>query len=149
MALVVAPAGMVTCACPSLMTRTTPFRASPTHARFNPVRPEPLMVTTVPTGPEVGEKLSIHGCAYAGAALTTVNSCAVNAVCVGEKMPMCPVVASVGIVTCIWESLSTRTVALCELPTQAWLMPVNPEPLMVTTVPIAPEVGATDVIPMV
>ena len=59
---VVAPAGMVTRSCESLMTVTAAFFAVPTHANVEPVKPLPFTVTTVPTRPELGEKLLIHCC---------------------------------------------------------------------------------------
>ena len=79
MAPVVAPAGMVTRSRESLTTVTLAFFAVPTHANVEPVKPLPFTVTTVPTGPERGEKLLISCCGYAAVPLVTVNEVAVNA----------------------------------------------------------------------
>ena len=62
MAPVVAPAGIVTRTRVSLMTFTVAFCAAPTHARFVPVKPVPFNVTTVPTRPDLGEKLEMLCC---------------------------------------------------------------------------------------
>lgn len=58
----VAPAGTTTCAWVSLMTVTAAFFARPTEARFVPLNPLPVTVTTVPTGPELGEKFMMPCC---------------------------------------------------------------------------------------
>lgn len=50
-----APLGTVTCATVSLITRSPALCAEPIQAVFDPVKPEPFTVTTVPTGPETGE----------------------------------------------------------------------------------------------
>ena len=57
----VAPAGMVTFTCELLTTVTATFLALPIHAWFAPVNPLPLIVTTVPTGPELGAKFVMPG----------------------------------------------------------------------------------------
>ncbi len=62
MAPVVAPAGMVTRSRESLMTVALAFFAAPTHANVEPVKPPPFTVTTVPTGPELGEKFVMLCC---------------------------------------------------------------------------------------
>ena len=58
----VALAGIVNCRRVSLNTVIGTLRAFPTHARFEPVKPRPRTVTTVPTGPEAGEKLMMVCC---------------------------------------------------------------------------------------
>src|SRR5437868_5946666 len=153
MAPVVAPAGIDTCTCVLLITRTDTPCAFPTHASFSPVNPLPLMVTTVPTPPDIGENVLMVGCggepgAGVGVGVgagalpeVTLNGVAVNAAYFRLKMPIEPPVAPAGIVTCTCLSLSTRYAAPRVCPTQALLMPVKPVPLMVTTVPIGPELG--------
>ncbi len=54
-----ASCGMVTSTLVSLSTCTLPSRALPIHAVVRPVKPEPVTVTTVPTGPDVGAKVWI------------------------------------------------------------------------------------------
>ena len=108
------------------------------------MKPEPLIVTTVPTGPDVGEKLSIIGCISDGVVgAVTVNACGVKATCDAVNKPIEPVEAPEGIVTCACESLTTRTAAVCAPPANARVTPANPEPLMVTTLPTAPRLNVS------
>ena len=78
--------------------------------------------------------------------LVTVKVVGPNTACCGLRMPMPPEVASAGTVTVTFESLMTLRTASWALPTQAWLDPVKPEPVTVTTVPGAPLVGENPVI---
>src|SRR5437870_1580753 len=71
-----------------------------------------------------------------------LNELAVNEALLGLSRPIAPVVASAGIVTRTCASETTVNVASCALPAHAWVRPVKPEPLSVTTVPAGPDVGA-------
>ena len=66
---------------------------------------------------------------------------AVKAAWAALKMPIAPLLAPTGMVTRIWLSLTTTTLALCAAPTQARFEPLKPLPLTVTTVPGAPLAG--------
>ncbi len=58
----VASAGTVTVAWVSLITFTVAVWLLPTHAWFDPVKPEPVIVTAVPTGPLAGEIVVMTCC---------------------------------------------------------------------------------------
>ena len=67
--------------------------------------------------------------------------------CVGLRIAIAPVVASVGTVTDACVLLITFRTASCPLPTHAWVDPVKPVPVSVTDVPEAPLAGENPVIP--
>src|SRR5438552_91778 len=99
-----------------------------------PVKLVPLMVTLVPTGPLVGEKLAIVG------ALTTVNELELVAVPPGAVTLSVPEVAPAGTVARMVVSEVTVKVALVPLNATV-VAPVKLVPLMVTLVPTGPLVG--------
>jgi len=100
-----------------------------------PVKLVPLIVTAVPTGPDVGEKLAIAG------GLTTVNELPLVAVPPGVVTLSGPVVAPAG--TVAWMEVSELNVKVAPTPLKATaLAPVNFVPLIVTVVPTGPLVGA-------
>src|SRR5438552_11001239 len=93
-----------------------------------PVKLVPLMVTLVPTGPLVGEKLAIVG------VLTTVNEPELVAVPPGAVTLSVPEVAPAGTVARMVVSEVTVKVALVPLNATA-LAPVKLDPVIVTLVP--------------
>ncbi len=99
-----------------------------------PVKPDPLIVTLVPTGPLVGEKLAIDG------GFTIVNEPVLVAVPPGVVTLSGPVVAPAG--TVVWTAVSEVTVKVALVPLNATAVaPVKPDPLIVTLVPTGPLVG--------
>ncbi len=72
-----------------------------------PVNAFPVIVTTVPTGPEIGEKLFTVG--------FTRKLVAVQAVPTGVVTEIGPVSAPVGTVAVIWRSDTTENVAATPL----------------------------------
>src|SRR5438046_10240079 len=93
-----------------------------------PVKPEPLIVTLVPTAPLVGENELMLG------ATVTVKLVELVAVPLGVVTLIVPVVAPFGatVVICVSEA----TVKVAAVPLNATLVaPVKPEPLIVTLVP--------------
>src|SRR5206468_562465 len=99
-----------------------------------PVKPVPVIVTLVPTGPLVGEKLVIVG------ALTTVNELELVAVPPGAVTLRGPEVAPAG--TVAWIAVAEVTVKLALVPLNATAVaPVKLVPLIVTLVPTGPLVG--------
>src|SRR5437667_8805634 len=98
---------------------------------FPPVTLPLVMVTLVPTGPLVGEKLVIVG------ALTTVNEPALVAVPPGVVTLSDPEVAPAG--TVAWIAVAEVTVKVALVPLNATaLAPVKLVPLIVTLVPTVP-----------
>src|SRR6187401_1240420 len=71
----------------------------------------------------------------------TVNAVALNETLEALNRAIAPVVASAGMVTRAWLSLTTLTPASCAAPTHAALSPLKPDPFRVTTVPTGPELG--------
>lgn len=90
-----------------------------------PVNPDPVTVTTVPTGPDVGENEEITGAG--GGAEPTVNAVGLWRTPPGVVTVTGPVVAPKGTVVVIWASESTLNVALVPL-NCTWVAPVKPEP---------------------
>src|SRR5207248_2551462 len=129
----VAPAGTV--AWIAVAEVTVKLALVPLNATaLAPVKPVPLIVTLVPTGPLVGEKLAIVG------ALTTVNEPALVAVPPGVVTLSGPEVAPAG--TVAWIAVAEVTVKLALVPLNATaLAPVKLVPLMVTLVPTGPLAG--------
>jgi hypothetical protein len=137
----------------------------PNQAVSRPVKPVPCTVTTVPSGPLNGVKLMMYGWGTV-AELLVLGFAAVAAVlavlavvllvldfvivkefgendeCTGLRTASWPVTASCGMVTSTLVSLSTWTAPSRAVPIHAVVSPVKPEPVTVTTVPTAPDVGA-------
>ena len=97
-----------------------------------PVKAFPVIVTEVPTVPEVGENEETVG--------TTPNEAALVPAPAGVLIAMGPVRALEGTVAVTWESDFTLNFADTPLKVTD-VDPVNPVPLMVTFVPTGPEVG--------
>jgi hypothetical protein len=130
---VVAPAGTVAVIWVEVTTvnvALTPLkRTSVVLVKFVPV-----MVTEVPTGPEVGEKLTMVG------GRMTTKLVPLVAVPSGVVTVMGPVVAPAGTIAVIWVEVTTVNVALTPLKRTS-VVPVKFVPVMVTEVPTGPEVG--------
>jgi hypothetical protein len=147
--LVAVPTGVVTAMGPFLAAlgtvaviwesdATTKVAATPSKVtELVPVNPEPVIVTLIPTGPLVGEKLLIVG---APGAEVTVKLVALVAVPPGVVTLIFPVVAPAGTVAVIRESEATLNVAATFL-NLTELAPLKPVPLIVTLVPTGPLVG--------
>jgi hypothetical protein len=96
-----------------------------------------VIVTTVPVGPEVGEKLAIAG--------RTVKLVVLVAVPPALVTVIGPVVAAVGTVAVrVWGDV-TVAVVVCPLNLTV-VLDVKCVPLIVTTVPVVPAVGVNEVI---
>jgi hypothetical protein len=105
-----------------------------------PVKPEPLIVTDVPTGPLVGENDVIVGAAEPP---VTVNFPVLVAMPSGVTTLIRPVVAPAGTTAVIFVSESTVKAAV--VPANfTCVAPVKPVPLIVTEVPTGPLVGEND-----
>ena len=104
------------------------------------VRPEPLMVTTLPAAPEAGETELIVG--GGGARTVKADVAAAKPVTVTTTLPA-PNAAADGTVAVIVVALLVKVAAARPMVTVA---PVKFEPLMVTVVPAAPVAGDTEVI---
>jgi len=130
---VVAPAGTVAWMAESETTvklALVPLNATPVA----PVKPDPLIVTLVPTGPLAGAKPEIAG------GTSTVNELVLVAVPPGLVTLHGPVVAPAG--TVAWTAVSEVTVKVAAVPLKATAVaPVKPDPLIVTLVPASPLVG--------
>jgi hypothetical protein len=98
------------------------------------------MVTTVPTGPDVGVKLLIPG---AGITVKLVELVAVPATFVTAIVPLAVPAATVAVI-CV-ALFTVKDVAAVPLNFTAEA-PVNEVPVIVTTVPTGPEVGVKLVI---
>ena len=102
-----------------------------------PVKLAPVIMTDVPTGPEVGEKLSILGITLKMAVLVAVPPAVVTLIV--------PVVAPLGTVVLI--EVAERTVKIAAVPLKLTAVaPVKLEPDMVMIVPTLPAVGEKVVI---
>ena len=156
-ALVAVPPGVVTVIVPVTapvgtvaVTRVpAPFTenvAAATPPNFTDVAPPkfvPLIVTEVPTGPLVGEKDVIVGVG----APVTVKSVVLVAVAPPLVTVILPVVAPVGTVAVSWVPVGFQENVVALVPLNfTELVPTNPEPWMVTTVPTGPLDGENDVI---
>lgn len=140
-------AGTVTRTCVSLTTLRGAL-SDPMRAEFEPVKPEPETVMTVPTGPEVGEKPLMLCCGVAGGVVAAMNvkEPGEKAACWELKTAIWPVLPSAGTVILIWLSLTTCNEASCALPIQTELEPVKPDPFIVMTVPTGPDSGENELI---
>jgi hypothetical protein len=105
-----------------------------------PVRFVPVMVTEVPTGPEVGVNEVIVGTEAA----PTVKFVALVAVPLAVVTVIGPVVAPVGTVVTICVAVFVVIVAVVPL-NFTEVAPVRFVPVMVTEVPTGPKVGVNDV----
>ena len=110
----------------------------PNFTEVVPIKPLPLIYTCVPGVPEVGVKDVIFG--------RTVKLVALDAVPDGVVTDILPVNAVADTVAVIEVSESTeKDEAACPL-NFTEVAPVKPLPLIVTVVPVVPEVGLKDVI---
>jgi hypothetical protein len=105
-----------------------------------PVRFVPVMITEVPTGPELGVNEVMVGTE----AVPTVKFVALSAVPLAVVTLMGPVVAPAGTVVTICVALFDVIVAVVPL-NFTEVAPVRFVPVMVTGVPTGPEVGVNDV----
>ena len=130
---VVAPLGTTAVTCVTL-TNVKLADVPLNLTELTPENPVPLIVTTVPTFPLVGERSVIRGPVIVNVPLLV----AVPALAVTEIRP---VVAPLGTVAVILVTLTTvKLVAAVPLNLTA-VTPVNPVPLIVTTVPTFPLLG--------
>ncbi len=137
---VVAPAGTVA------VIWVAEFTANMAERPFNftavaPVRFVPVMVTVVPTFPEVGEKLEMVGVTPPD----TVKLVLLVPVPLGVVTEMRPVVAPVGTEAMICVGEVTEKVDAATLLNLTEVTPTKFVPVMVTMVPTGPEVGENDV----
>src|SRR5439155_8794381 len=107
-----------------------------------PEKSEPVIVTSVPTGPSVGANPVIVG---TGGGEVTVKASLLVAVPSGVTTEMGPVVAPSGTTALIWVSESMVKMALVPLNWTS-VAPEKSEPVIVTSVPTGPSVGANPVI---
>lgn len=135
-----APVGTVVVIRVSLTTVNTAATEPPNLTDVAPVNPEPLIVTSVPTGPEVGEIDVIAGAAVA---VDTVKLAELVPVPAGVVTVIGPVVAPVGTVAITWVALLTVNDAAVPL-NFTEVAPVKPVPVTVTCVPAVPLVGEND-----
>src|SRR5437867_3208759 len=138
MAPVVAPLGTVVLTW--LSETTVKLAAVPlTPTAVAPLKPLPVSVTEVPTGPLAGANELITG------AEMTVKALPLTPVPAPFVALMVPVVAPLGTVVSI--RLSEATVKLAAVPLKATaVVPVKLLPVRVTAVPTAPLVGANEAI---
>ncbi len=124
----------------------TPLNLTEVVVNPVPLKFEPLIVTEVPTGPEVGENELIVG----AGGLVTVKLPELVAVPPGVVTLILPVVAPDGTVAVILVGEFTVN-EIAETPLNLTEVVVNPvplkfEPLIVTEVPTGPEVGENELI---
>jgi len=132
-----APDGTVALIREALATVKLAETPPPKRTDVAPVRFEPLIATTAPTGPDVGEIDEIVG---AAAAAVTVNDPELVPVPAAVVTAIVPEVAPVGTVAVSCASELTVNVAAVPL-NFTDDAPVKPEPLTVTDVPGEPLVG--------
>lgn len=134
---VVAPLGTLVVICVSEFTvscAAVPLKATAVAA----VKPDPEIVTAVPTGPLEGLNMLTTG------GPSTVKLVELVAVPFGVVTPMAPVFAPLG--TEVLIRLSEPAVNVAEVPLNFTLVaPVKPEPLIVTLDPTWPLVGEKEV----
>lgn len=136
-----APAGTVAVILVAEFTEKVVAATPPNFTAVAPVKPVPLMVTTVPTGPLVGVNEVIDG------AVVTVKSDALVAVPPGVVTVIFPVTAPLGTLAVIRVPAPfTENVAAATPPNFTEVAPAKPVPLIVTEVPTGPLVGEKDVI---
>jgi hypothetical protein len=138
---VTVPPGVVTATVPPAGTvavidvgETTVYDAEmpPNVTLVAPPKPLPVIVTFVPTGPLVGEKLVIEGFTLKGDVLVAVPLAVVTVTG--------PLIAAVGTVAVIVVDELTLKPALTPLKATA-VAPLKPLPEIVTEVPVTPLVG--------
>jgi hypothetical protein len=134
----VAPAGTVQVISPELTTVKTIFVPLSLTA-VAPLKSEPVMVITVPTGPLVGLKEVM-----VGASTVTVKDAEEVAVPPAVVTLMVPVVAETGTTVVICVALTTVKVVVTPLKRTA-VAPVKFVPVNVTDVPAGPLVGLKEV----
>ena len=147
-ALVPVPAGVVTAIVPvlaptgtvaAIWVADTTEKAAAVPLKWTavaPVKPVPVRVTTVPTGPEVGVKP-----VTVGAGAVTVKLAALVPVPPGVVTLIVPLVAPAGTVVVICVALTTVSV-VWSVPWKLTLVaPVKCVPVRVTAAPTRPEVG--------
>jgi hypothetical protein len=140
---VVAPLGTVAVI---WVDETTLNVVEETPLNFTPVVPVkfvPMMVTDVPTGPLVGVNEVIVGLA---AVVVTVKPWELQSVPPGVVTQIFPVVAPLGTVAVIWVDEPPEKVVADVPPNVTAVAPVRFVPVIVTIVPIGPEVGVNEVI---
>jgi hypothetical protein len=143
---VTAVVGTVAVICVAEVTVKVVAATPPKVTDVAPVNAPPVIVTTVPTLPLVGEKLLIHG----PAPVETVKLVTLVAVPSVSVTAIGPVVAAAGPVAVICVSeFTVKVVAAVPLNLTAdtalgasW----NPVPVMMTCAPTGPHVGLKDVI---
>src|SRR5881396_3315149 len=140
---VVAPEGTVAVICASPSTVKLPATLVPLNrTSVAPVKPDPVIVTEVPTGPELGENPVMVG----GDGAVTVKSPELVAVPPGATTEIGPVVAPEGTVAVICASPSTVKLPATLVPlNRTSVAPAKPDPVIVTEVPTGPELGENPV----
>src|SRR5213596_330292 len=128
---------------PAPFTENVVAATPPNFTEVAPLKFVPLIVTEVPTGPLVGVKDVIVGVG----APVTVKSVELVAVAPPLVTVILPVVAPVGTVAVSWVPVGFQENVVALVPLNfTELVPTNPEPWMVTTVPTGPLDGENDVI---
>ena len=128
---------------PAPFTENVVAATPPNFTEVAPPKFVPLIVTEVPTGPLVGVKDEIVGVG----APVTVKSVVLVAVAPPLVTLIFPVVAPVGTVAVSWVPVVFQENVMALVPLNfTELVPTNPEPWMVTTVPTGPLDGENDVI---
>lgn len=140
MAPVFAPEGTFTVIFVSVGDVGTTDAPLPNLTEVAPASPEPVIVTSVPTGPEVGEIDVIVGPAVV---VVTVKLLALVPVPAEVVTAIGPLVAPAGTVAVTCVALSTVNDAAAPLNVTA-LASVKPVPVTVTRVPAVPLVGEND-----
>ena len=130
---VVAPAGQAVWI--AVSDDTVKLALTPLNATVvAPLKPDPLIVTAVPTSPLAGDRPEMVG------GLSTVNALALVAVPPGVVTLSGPLVAPAG--TEVWITVSDDTVKVAPTPLNVTAVaPLKLVPLMVTLAPIAPVAG--------
>jgi hypothetical protein len=124
-------------------TTVTPVRLLPfSVAAVVPVKPDPSIVTVVPTGPEAGENPVIEG----GGEAVTVKLSVLVAVPPDVTTEICPELAPPGTVAVICSSETTVSPVKLVPFSVASRAHVKPDPSIVTVVPRGPEVGENPLI---
>jgi hypothetical protein len=142
---VVAPVGTVAVICVAESTVKLVALTLLKLTAVAPVKPVPVIFTTVPTGPKVGVKDVM----VAQAAATVKSAVLVAAVPTPVSTLTFPVVALLGTIAVIWVALSARvegaTVVLKVTAPALFEASRRFVPVMVTDVPAGPHVGVNEV----
>ena len=121
---------------------TAKVAATPPNAtEVAPVNAEPVIVTLVPTGPDVGENDVTAGAP--GVVLVVPKSVALTAVPYGVMTSMVPPLDGAVMLTCLLDPTAKGTATP---PTVTFVAPMKLSPETVTVVPDVPVVGVKDVI---